>query len=79
MTAAIVETGTLVKVVLYALVGGIGTSVVVGAGVSSIASPIDAFREHRTTAGAAWSVLATICLGAALAAVVLGLAVMSTK
>jgi hypothetical protein len=79
LTAAIAETGTLVKVVLYSLAAGIGISVVVGAGVSSIASLIDAFHEHRTAAGTAWTLLATVCLGAAVVAVALGLVVMSTK
>jgi hypothetical protein len=52
---------------------------VVGAGVSSIASLLDAVRDHRTGASAAWGVLAAICLAAAAAVVVLGLVVMTAK
>jgi predicted membrane metal-binding protein len=77
--AAIVDTGTLLKVVAYALGAGIGVSVVVGAGVSSVASLLDAMRERRTTAGAAWAMLALACLAVAAAVVVLGLIVMTSK
>ncbi len=77
--AAIVETGTLLKVIAYSLGAGIGISVVVGAGVSSIASLLDAVRERRTAVGALWGVAATVCLAAAAAVVVLGLVVMTAK
>ena len=79
MAAAIVETGTLLKVVLYSVAAGIGVSVIVGAGVSSFASLLDAVRERRTTAGAAWGALAFACLAGAVAVVVLGLVVMTAK
>jgi hypothetical protein len=77
--AAIVETRTLAKVVLYSLGAGVGISLVVGAGVSSVASLLDAMRERRTTAGAAWAMLALACLAVAAAVVVLGLIVMTSK
>lgn len=77
--AAIVETGTLAKVALYSLAAGIGVSVVVGAGISSIASLLDAVRERRTAATAAWGALAALCLAVAAAVVVLGLIVMAAK
>jgi hypothetical protein len=76
---AIIETGTLLKVIGYSLAAGIGISVVVGAGISSIASLLDAVRERRTAAGAAWGALATVCLTAAVAVVALGLVVMASK
>lgn len=79
VAAAIIETGTLLKVILYSLAAGIGISVVVGAGVASVASLLDAVRDHRRPAGAAWGVLAAICLAAAAAVVVLGLIVMAAK
>lgn len=79
VAGAIIETGTLLKVILYSLAAGVGISVVVGAGVSSIASLLDAVRDHRTAASAAWGVLAAICLAAAAAVVVLGLVVMTAK
>jgi len=36
-------------------------------------------REHRTAAGAAWAVLAGLCLTTAAGVVVLGLIVMASK
>jgi hypothetical protein len=79
MTASIVNTTTIGKVALYSLVSGVGIAVIFGLGVSSAAGLVEALRERRTAAGVAWGVLATICVGAALAAVVLGIVVMSTK
>jgi hypothetical protein len=77
--AAIVETGTLLKVVLYSLALGLGVAVVFGIGVSSAAGLLDAMRARRTLVGAAWAVLAVACIGGVLAAVVLGIIVMSKK
>jgi hypothetical protein len=79
MIAAIVETGKMLKVVLYSLIAGVGIAVVFGAGVSGAASLLDALREHRTVAGAAWGVLTVICLVVAAAVIVLGVVVMTTK
>jgi hypothetical protein len=79
LAAALVDTKTLVKVVLYSLGIGIGIAVVFGAGVSSTAAFVDAVRERRTAAGVGWAMLAIICLAGALAAVVVGVVVMSTK
>jgi hypothetical protein len=62
MIAALVQTGTLVKVVLYSLAAGVGISVVVGAGVASVASLLDAVRAGRTAASAAWAARAFVCL-----------------
>jgi hypothetical protein len=47
--------------------------------VSGAASLLDALREHRTVAGAAWGVLTVICLVVAAAVIVLGVVVMTTK
>jgi hypothetical protein len=77
--ASIIDVGTLSKVVLYSVVAGTGIAVIFGAGVSGAAGMIDALRERRTAAGAAWAVLAVICVLGALAAVVLGIVVMSEK
>jgi hypothetical protein len=77
--AAIVETGTLLKVVLYSLALGLGVAVVFGIGVSSAAGLLDAMRARRALVGAAWAVLAVACIGGVLAAVVLGIIVMSKK
>jgi len=79
MSAAILETSTLAKVVLYSVVSGVGIAVIFGAGVSSAAAFVEAMRERRSAAGTAWALMAIVFLAGALAAVVLGLVVMSTK
>ncbi len=76
---AIVETGTLLKVVLYSLAFGLGVAVVFGIGVSSAAGLLEAMRARRTLAGAAWALLAAGCMGGVLATVVLGIILMSQK
>jgi len=79
MIAAIVDTKTLAKVIVYSLVAGVGIAVIFGLGVSSVAAVLEALRERRTLAGAMWGTLATICIAGAFAAVVLGIVVMSSK
>lgn len=79
MIATIIDWRTIGKVVLYSLLSGAGIAVIFGVGVASAAGLLDALRERRTVAGVAWGALATICVGAALAAIVLGLVVMSRK
>jgi hypothetical protein len=79
MIGTVVDTTRLGKVVLYSLVSGIGIAVIFGLGVSSAVALVDAMREHRTAASVAWGALAMICLAGALAAVVLGIVVMSAK
>ncbi len=77
--AAIVNTTTLGKAVLYSLVAGIGITVVFALGVSSTAGLLDALRERRTVAGVAWAALAVVCVAGAVAAVVVGIVVMTQK
>ncbi len=79
MIAAIVQTGQLLKVVVYSLVAGVGVSAVFGLGVSSAAGLIDALRARRTSAAVAWGALAATCGLATAAVVVIGIVVMSTK
>jgi hypothetical protein len=79
MLAAVVNTTTLGKTILYSLAAGIGIAVIFGAGVASAASLVDAMRERRTVAGAAWATLALICLLCAAGAVVLGIVLMTEK
>lgn len=79
MMAAIVDARTLGKVILYALLSGVGISVVFALGVSSAAGVVDAVRQRRTLAGALWGVTAVLCLVASLGAIVLGIVVMSSK
>lgn len=79
MTASILDTATLGKVILYSFLAGVGVCVVFAVGVSSAVSVVDALRERRAAAGLAWGATAAICLIASLGAVVLGIVVMATK
>jgi hypothetical protein len=79
MIATIVDVGTLEKVVLYSLIAGVGVSLVFALGVSSAAGLVDAVRQRRTLAVALWGVTAVACLAGSLAAIVLGVVVMSAK
>jgi hypothetical protein len=79
MIGAIVNWTTLGKVGLYSLVSGIGIAVIFGVGVASAASLAEAMRERRSAASAAWGTLAVTCVACALAAVVLGIVVVSSK
>jgi hypothetical protein len=76
---AIVETGTLAKVIVYSLVSGIGISVLFGTGIASAGSLVDALREHRTAAGVAWGAVTAACLLIVVAVIVLAIVIMSSK
>jgi hypothetical protein len=76
---AIVETETLLKVVLYSFALGLGVAVVFAVGVSSASGLLDALRARRTVVAAAWAVLAAACMSGVLGAVALGIVVMSQK
>jgi hypothetical protein len=77
--AAIVDTTTLAKAVVYSLVSGIGIVIVFAAGVSSAAGLLDALRARRTAAGLAWGTVALLCVTCAIAAIVLGIIAMTQK
>ena len=79
LLAAIADPGKLARVVLYSLVFGVGISAVVGLGVSSAAGLLDAMRTRRVSAVLAWASLATLCMAVVVAAIVVGIVVMSTK
>jgi hypothetical protein len=76
---AIVETETLLKVVVYSFALGLGGAVVFAVGVSSVSGLLDALRARRTVVAAAWAVLTAACMSGVLAAVALGIVVMSQK
>ncbi|MDQ6821148.1 MAG: hypothetical protein M3076_12570 [Actinomycetota bacterium] len=76
---AIVETTTLLKVIAYSLLFGLGIAVVFGIGVWSAGGLIDSVRTRRTAASAAWGVIAGVCAIAVLAVIVPGIVVMSAK
>ncbi len=77
--AAIVNTTTLAKSVVYSLIAGVGIAVIFGAAVSSAAGLLEARREHRTAAGLAWGALALVCLVSAAGAIALGILAMTEK
>jgi hypothetical protein len=77
--STIVDTTTLGKVILYSLIAGVGVSVVFALGVSSAAGLVDAVRQRRTLTGVLWGTIAAVCLAGSLAAMVLGIVVMSSK
>jgi predicted membrane metal-binding protein len=79
MIAAILDVGTLAKVTVYALISGVGISVVFALGVSSVAGLADAVRHRRTVTGALWGVTGAVCLAATVIAIVLGVLAMSSK
>jgi hypothetical protein len=79
MIASIVDWATLGKVAVYSLAAGIGIAAIFGLGVSSAAALLDSVREHRPAASVAWGALAVLCVGCALAIVVLGVVVMAEK
>jgi hypothetical protein len=76
---AIINTTKLGEVALYALASGVGIAVIFGLGVSSAAGLLESLRQHRTVASVAWGALAVTCIAGALAAVVLGIVVLSSK
>jgi ABC-type nickel/cobalt efflux system permease component RcnA len=77
--AAIIDGKTLGETIVYALAAGVGISVTFGAGVASVANLVDARRDGRQVATVAWAALAGVCVVCALAAVVLGVVVMTEK
>jgi hypothetical protein len=77
--ASVVNTTTIGKVALYSLIAGVGIAVVFGVGVSSAAELLDALRQRRNVAGAAWGLLAATCSAVVVGAIVLGIVVMSSK
>jgi hypothetical protein len=79
MIATIVNTGTLLKVVLYSLIAGVGITSVFALGVTSAAGMLEAVRRRRSAIGAAWGVLMLACLAVSAAAIVLAIVVMSSK
>jgi hypothetical protein len=79
MIAAIVDTTTLGKVVLYSALAGVGTVTIFALGVSSAAGLLEALRRRSSGATFAWGVLMVGCIAASVSAVVLGIIVMSRK
>lgn len=79
VAGAIADPAKLGQVVLYSLIAGVGISAVLGLAVSGAAALLDALRERRNAAAAAWGTLTTVCVVGIAAAIVLGIVVMSSK
>jgi hypothetical protein len=77
--AAIVDTKTLGKVVVYSLVTGVGITTVFAVGVASVSGMVDALRRRRSVLGATYAAIALVCALATVGAIVLGLVVMASK
>ncbi len=79
MMAAILDTTTIGKVILYSAVIGIGIVTIFALGVSSVAGLLEARRRGSSVAAVAWGALTAGCVAASVGAVVLGIIVMSSK
>ncbi len=79
MMAAIVDTTTLGKVILYSALAGVGIVSIFALGVSSAAALLEALRRRQSALSFAWGILTLGCIAASGAAVVLGIIVMSSK
>jgi hypothetical protein len=79
MIGAIVEVGRLAQVIGYSLAAGVGLSVVFALVVSGTAGALDALRERRSSAVAAWSALTILCAAVVVGAIVLAVVVMVAK
>jgi hypothetical protein len=79
VSAAIVDTTRLAKVVLYSLAAGVGIPAVFALGVTSTAGMVDALRRRRSVSAAIWAGLTLVSIAASVAALVLGIVVMSQK
>ena len=79
MTAAILNTTTLGKTVLYSLIAGVGVAFFFGVAVSSAAEWAEARREHRTASGLAWGALMLACLLCVAGGIAIGIVAMTQK
>ncbi len=77
--AAIVNTTTLAKSVVYSLIAGVGIAIIFGACVSSAAGLLEARRERRTLAGVAWGALMVACLACVAGTIAVGILAMTQK
>ena len=75
----IVDWGALLKVIYQALAAGLGVSLAFALAVAGSTRFADEVRENRMTRAAVYGVLATAGLLACLAAIVLGIVVMTQK
>jgi hypothetical protein len=79
MPATIVETKELLETVLYALVAGVGVTIVFSLAIYGATRFADLSRDERPLAAATAAFVAALALLATIAAVVIGIIVMTQK
>jgi hypothetical protein len=77
--AVVVETGELLQTVVASLIAGIGVTVVFSISIWGAARFVDLNRSERPAVATAAAVLGAVALVATLAAVAVGLVVMTSK
>jgi hypothetical protein len=79
LLAAIADTKALLQVVVASLVAGVGVAVAFSLAILGATRFVDLRRHERSLEAAAFGLLAALCLLASMAAVVIGLIVMTSK
>lgn len=79
MVAVVVETRNLLETVLASLVAGVGVTLIFSIGIWATARFADLNRNNRSLAAGAAGALAALAFAATLAAVVLGIVIMTRK
>jgi hypothetical protein len=79
LLAAIADTKALLQVVVASLVAGVGVAVAFSLVILGATRFVDLRRNERPLEAAAFGLLAALCLLASMAAVVIGLIVMTSK
>jgi small-conductance mechanosensitive channel len=77
--AEIVETKELVQTVIYALVAGIGVTLIYSVAIWGVARFVDLSQEDRRLAAGAAALTAALALLAVVAIIVVGVVVMTSK
>jgi hypothetical protein len=79
LLAEIVETKELLQTVVYAFVAGVGVTAIFSVAIWGVARFADWSQEERPLAAGAAALVAGVALLAVLAAVVIGVVVMTSK
>lgn len=79
VVAAIVEWGLLLKVIVVALVGGVGLTIAFSIAVAGAISFVDFRRDGRPLEAGAFALVALVALAACVVAIGFGIAVMIAR
>jgi hypothetical protein len=79
MLATVVETRELLETVVYALVAGVGITIVFSLAIYGATRFADLNRDERPAAAVAAAIVAALALVATLAAVAIGIIAMTSK